>query len=106
MIKRNIYFKKDGILFADGYERIVHGGRGDYMELTLNQIKVPLESHFKQKLPKFLTNEPFYYYWLKPEGRAEKIYWQCNLVNYADYKRNFYYISPKLLLSFNCKELL
>ena len=27
-IERNLYFK-DGTLFADGYERIVHGGRGD-----------------------------------------------------------------------------
>jgi hypothetical protein len=96
---RNLYFK-DNVLFASGYERIVHGGRGDYVELTKEQIKVFLKSHFKQKLPKKITNESFYYYWCEPIGRTEKIYWQCNLVNYADYKRDFYYISPKLLLPF------
>ena len=104
MIKRNLYFK-DGALFANGYERVVHGGRGDYVELTLDQIEVDLKSHFDQALPKALTNEEFYYYWVEPVGREEKIYWQCNLVGYADYKRNFYYISPKLLIQFDNKEL-
>jgi len=104
MIKRNLYFK-DSILFADGYERVVHGGRGDYVELTKEQIKVFLKSHFNQTIPDKLSNEDFFYYWLEPIGREEKIYWQCNLVGYADYKINFYYISPKLLLPFDCKEL-
>ena len=102
---RNLYFKKDRSLFATGFERIVHGGRGDYVELTKNQIVVKLKSHFDQKIPDELTNETFFYYWLEPEGREEKIYWQCNLVWYADYKRNFYYISPRLLMPFDCKEL-
>ena len=103
-MKRNLYFK-DGTLFANGYERVVHGGRGDYIELRKEQIRVPLKSYFNQSLPNELTNEGFFYYWLEPEGRDEKIYWQCNLVEYADYKRNFYYVSPKLLLPFDCKEL-
>ena len=104
MIERNLYFK-DGNLFANSYERIVHGGRGDYIELIRDQIVVNLKSHFKQELPKELSNEKIYYYWLEPEGREEKIYWQCNLVGYADYKRNYYYITPKLLISFDNKEL-
>jgi len=103
-MKRNLYFK-DETLFADGYERVVHGGRGDYVELTKEQIKVQLVSKFNQPLPKELSNEQFFYYWLIPEGREEKVYWQCNLVGYADYKRNFYYISPKLLKPFDSKEL-
>jgi len=103
-MKRNLYFK-DGTLFADGYERVVHGGRGDYIELRKENIKVPLKSHFNQRLPNKLTEEEFFYYWLQPEGRNEKIYWQCNLVTYADYKRNYYYMSPKLLRPFNNKEL-
>jgi hypothetical protein len=104
MFKRNLYFK-DGTLFADGYVRIVHGKRGAYVELTKDQIKVPLKSHFKQEIPEKITSEQFYYYWLEPLGRSEKIYWQCNLVNYADYKIDFYYISPKLLIPFESKEL-
>jgi len=105
MINRNIYFAKDNVLFATGYERIVHGGRGDYMELNKNQIVVSLQSKFKQELPNEISNEPWYYYWLIPEGRDEKVYWQCRTVNYADYKIGYYYISPKLLKPFLGKEL-
>ena len=105
MISRNLYFK-DGVLFADCYERVVHGGRGSYVELSKDQIRVELKSKFDQKIPEELSDEPFYYYYLMPVGRHEKIYWQCNLVSYADYKRNFFYISPYLLLPFDeCKEL-
>lgn len=104
MIKRNLYFK-DGVLFADGYERVVHGGRGDYVELKRENIKVELKSHFQQELPKEISDEPFYYYWLEPEGRTEKVYWQINLVGYADYKKDYFYISPKLLMPFEGKEL-
>ena len=104
MITRNLYFK-DGTLFASGYERVVHGGRGDYVELKREQIKVNLRSHFNQPVPLELTDEEFFYYWLEPIGREEKVYWQCNTVGYADYKRNYYYISPKLLIPFNNEEL-
>jgi len=97
---RNLYFL-DGTLFADGFERIVHGGRGDYVELTQDQIKVPLVSKFGHILPNQISNESFYYYWLIPIGREEKVYWQCNIVRYADYKIGFYYISPKLLKKFH-----
>lgn len=105
MVQRNIYFKKDGLWFALGYERIVHGGRGDYMELTKEQICIPLRSKFNAILPSKITNENFYYYWLEPFGRDEKVYWQCMTVNYADYKIGYYYISPKLLKPFLGKEL-
>lgn len=94
-----LYFL-DGTQFASGYERVVHGGRGAYVELTKKQILVPLKSHFNQDLPGEISPEPFYYYWLDPEGRKEKIYWQINTVTYADYKVGFYYISPSFLQPF------
>ena len=81
------------------------GGRGDYIELKRENIKVELKSHFQQEIPKEITDELFYYYWLTPEGRNEKVYWQIHLVGYADYKKDYYYISPKLLLDFDNKEL-
>jgi len=96
----NLYFL-DGTLFANDFERVVHGGRGDYVELTDQQIEVNLVSKFNQPLPDQVSDESFYYYWLVPEGRTEKIYWQVNLVEYADYKKGYYYISPKLLKPFN-----
>lgn len=99
-IKRNLYFK-DGTLFANGYERVVHGGRGDYVELTKEQISVKIVSHFNQPLPDVINlDEEYYYYWLEPEGRTEKIYWQIKTVSYADYKPGYYYISPDLLKPF------
>lgn len=39
-------FLKDGTLLALKFERVVHGGRGDYIELTQDQIKLPLLSKF------------------------------------------------------------
>lgn len=45
MIKQNLYLK-NGFLFASGFERVVHGDRGDYIELTRTQIKLPLLSRF------------------------------------------------------------
>ena len=99
MIEIPLYFK-DGVQFSKGYERVVHGGRGAYVELTKEQILVPLKSHFNQEVPGEISPEPFYYYWLDPEGRTEKIYWQINIVKYADYKPGFYYISPSFLKPF------
>lgn len=96
----NLYFL-DGTLFSNNFERIVHGGRGDYVELKKEQLEVNLVSKFNQPIPDEVSNEPFYYYWLIPEGRGEKIYWQVRTVDYADYKIGYYYISPKLLKPFD-----
>jgi len=95
----NLYFL-DGTLFANDFERVVHGGRGDYVELTDEQLEVNLISKFNQPIPDQVSDESFFYYWLIPEGRKEKVYWQVNLVEYADYKRGYYYISPKFLKPF------
>ena len=95
-----LYFR-DEILFANDFERVVHGDRGDYVELTDKQIEVNLISKFKQPLPDDVSDEFFFYYWLIPEGRYEKVYWQINIVNYADYKIGYYYISPKFLKPFD-----
>lgn len=99
MIFIPLYFL-DGIQFSLGYERVVYGGRGNYVELTKEQIIVPLKSKFNKILPEKIDEQPFYYYYLIPEGRNEKIYWQIKTVKYADYKIGYYYISPELLLPF------
>lgn len=97
MLKK-LYFK-DGIQFSTDYIRIVHGERGDYIELSKDQIIPELISKFGQELPKSVPNdENFFYYWLQPIGRNEKIYWQIKTVNYADYKIGLYYIDPRLVI--------
>jgi len=104
LIQRNLYFK-DGTQFSIGYNRVVHGGRGDYVELEKDQIIINLHSKFGHKLPDQISDEDFFYYWLIPEGREEKVYWQCKQVDYADYRIGLYYIDPKLLQKFDNKEL-
>ena len=100
MINFPLYFL-DGTQFSNGYERVVHGGRGKYVELTKDQILVNLKSIFNVRVPdKIDESQPFYYYFLVPEGRREKVYWQIRTVSYADYKPGFYYIAPSLLLPF------
>jgi hypothetical protein len=94
MISIPLYFL-DGIKLSTSYERIVHGKRGDYVELKKEQILVPLKSHFIND-----ALGEFYYQWLELIGRTEKIYWQMKTVKYADYKIGYYYISPDLLKPF------
>jgi hypothetical protein len=98
-----LYFL-DGTLFAKDYIRVVHGGRGDYVELNRDDITVEMVSKFNYKIPDKVSDESFYYYWLVPINRTEKIYWQVRTVKYADYKPGMYYISPELLLKFKEKE--
>jgi len=104
MYNTPLYFL-DSTQLSSGFERVVHGGRGAYVELTKEQILVPLKSHFNTKVPNEITPEPFYYHWLEPEGRTEKIYWQIRTVGYADYKIGYYYISPALLMPFSERKI-
>lgn len=104
MIEQKLYLK-NGFLFANGFERVVHGGRGDYIELTREQIKLPLLSRFANKNWETTNSEDIYYYWLFTVGFPDvKIYKQCKTVKYADYKVGYYYISPNELLNFKDPE--
>jgi len=104
MIHVPLYFL-DGIPFARGYERVVHGGRGAYVELTKEDIITELRSRFGNELPsQIFGDEPYYYYYLVPVGRNEKVYWQIKTVKYADYKQGLYYIAPDLLLPFEERD--
>ena len=94
---RGIYLKND-TLFANGFERVVHGERGDYVEFTREQIvpqllyKMSLSVFDEQTAPK---NPRYFYYWLVPDTDTRvKVYYQLAEVNYADYKIGYYYVSP------------
>ena len=89
----------NGKILAHGYERVVHGDRGDYVEFTKDQLILPLKSKFGQDIPdSILGTENYYFYWLVPtEGIEYKIYWQIKIVQYADYKIGYYYIEPGCL---------
>lgn len=65
MLCNNVYLP-DGTLFALGFNRVVHGGRGDYVEFEENQILLPLISKFGNDISK--DNLDIYYWWLYPKG--------------------------------------
>lgn len=106
------------ILF-EGYERIVYGDHGPYIEFSLKHIKCKLISKFGNEID--YNNLPgddfkYYYFWLMPENfPGIKVYLQIkpvhNLPNapkrddgkrskfnrkegYADYKRGYFYVDP------------
>ena len=92
--KNNIklYTKNNGIV-SDGYDRIVIGKRGPYIEfnntqLYWSQIFIPEDQFWR------LESTSSYYIEYRTIIDNVKIYYQQKLVNYADYKIGLYYISP------------
>lgn len=103
MIQEKLYLS-DGSLFATSYNRVVHGGRGDYIELEKDQIVPELVSKFGNDISIPIDK---YYFWLYPLNKPDfKVYLQIKTVKYADYKSGKYYISPDLLKDFKDPEKL
>lgn len=97
-MKQDIYLP-DGTLFAKEFVRVVHGGRGDYVEFEPEQILLPLVSKFGNDITK--DNLDIYYWWMIPEGHPDiKVYLQKKTVKYADYKIGKLYVAPDLLMNF------
>ncbi|CAB4197005.1 hypothetical protein UFOVP1290_525 [uncultured Caudovirales phage] len=113
------FYLPNGLIFAKGYNRIVYGDHGPYLELARYHIKHKLFSRFGEtinyrNLPD--ENYKYYYFWLYPNGFIDiKVYLQikpvanlpnapkrsdgkCSTFNrqegYADYKRGLFYIDP------------
>ena len=107
----------DNLLFAQGYERIVYGDHGPYIEFSREQIVATLKSKYGSYIPKLPDESYKYFYlWLCPiEAPDVKVYWQIKPVTYlknaperedgkpsrfnreegyADYRRGYYYVSP------------
>lgn len=78
-------------LISTGYERIVIGDYGAYIEFSSDQAAL---ENFSQKWP----GEPkrsVKYIWLETKDNLKtKIYLQRARVSYADYKPGFYYVAP------------
>lgn len=72
----NFIFYFNSNIIAIGYERLVYGDHGPYLEFTKNQIKCNLLSKFNNdfdinKLPPL--NYKYYYFWLCPENLDENL---------------------------------
>ncbi|WP_054692497.1 hypothetical protein [Syntrophomonas palmitatica] len=92
----NIY-TPDGMLLATGYQRIVVGDYGAYIEISRQQI---VKSNLRVKPGQEFRLNPdianVKYEWYEPvDGSNVKIYFQIGTVKYADYQRGMYYISPQ-----------
>lgn len=113
------FYLPNNTLLAEGYERIVYGDHGPYLEFRREHLKCKMYSKFGntinyRELPDL--DYKYYYFWLYPADFEHiKIYLQIkpvtNLPNapkrsdgkksdfnraegYADYKRGYFYISP------------
>jgi len=87
-----------GIRIARGYQRVVIGGRGPYVEFTEENLSgedgswsliIPEDQKWR------LTSKTAYYIEYRCRGTANaKIYKQVRRVDYADYIPGLFYISP------------
>jgi len=87
----------EGETLASGYERVVHGGRGSYIECTHAQINwdtfaVPFNCGWRLHDP--VWKDRVYYVEWRSRTSNVKLYDQKRLVDYADYKVGFYYLAP------------
>lgn len=91
------FFTRTGLHVATGYQRVVIGKRGPYVEFTNkniihSSIYVPFECKYRLNNPKVYYDE-----WRTSDDAYVKLYKQKQTVAYADYKVGLWYISPSSL---------
>jgi hypothetical protein len=94
-------YSKEGTLIATGYNRIVIGDYGAFIEFDEKQI---IKSNIQvQKGQEYRYNDKYKnnvkYYWLTTKDNSGiKICFQQKIVTYADYIPKMYYICPSEIL--------
>lgn len=88
------FYTRYGLKIAVGYNRIVYGGRGPYIEfderhLRFKNLFIPQDSIWR-----IHSNKAFYVEYRSVCPSYVKVYFQKKPVRYADYKIGLYYISP------------
>ena len=85
-------------VIATGYDRIVTGDYGAYLEIKEKDIikdSIIIKRGQEYRLePKYKNNVKYLWYTAKDNSNI-KIYYQQRTVAYADYKVGYYYIDPK-----------
>ena len=85
-------------LISNGYNRIVIGDYGAFVEFDKSQIireniKIKSGQEYRINDPKYSENVK--YIWLTAKDDSDiKIYYQKRTVTYADYKEEMFYVSP------------
>jgi hypothetical protein len=93
MVTKIYFFFTEKEFIAKGYDRIVFGGRGPYIELdeiniSENNIYIPDDCLWR------IYNDKAYYVEYRTKLANVKIYYQLKTVDYADYLIGKFYISP------------
>ena len=84
---------KSWLVIENDYTRIVHGGRGDYIEIDKTQI---VETNINIPESEKWRREYGMAYYLEFRSNYEnsvKLYYQLRTVSYADYQIGFYYVA-------------
>jgi hypothetical protein len=88
------FISPSGLSVAVGYNRIVFGARGPYIEFDPTHI-VHSNIHIPENQLFRLTDPRIYYIEFRScDVNLVKIYYQMRTVAYADYKIGMFYISP------------
>jgi len=89
------FFTPLGTLLATGYNRVVIGDHGAYVEFLLEHLVVDT-LRLKHGKP---TEKAVKYLWWEPvDGSGVKVYEQRDTVAYADYKIGMWYIDPHAVI--------
>lgn len=88
------FVSENGLLLAIGYQRIVIGKRGPYIEFFHNNIMhgnftVPMKEMWRIK-----SSIAYYVEYRSCDEAYVKLYHQKKIVKYADYLIDKFYISP------------
>jgi len=86
-----LYTKSGQVISTGGYDRIVIGKRGPYVEFTTldhDILNIPDDQKWR------LFSDKVYYVEYRTKIDNVKVYYQLKPVDYADYQVDKYYISP------------
>ena len=78
-------YTRGSVLFSTGFRRVVIGGRGPYVEFSLNQIVCKTTE---------AAERHYFFLELRSVPDNVKIYSQLHRVDYADYLPGLLYVSP------------
>ena len=89
-------YDSNGIEIATGYERVVIGDYGPYIEISEDNIcganvKIKEGQEYRIDDPRYSGNVKYWWLTLKKNTKI-KIYYQIREVSYADYRPKYYYI--------------
>jgi len=89
---------REDCLISRAFTRIVHGGRGAYVEFDSNDVEISNLRIPQDEIWRILEDSAYYVHFVTVDG--VKVYYQRRFVDYADYKIGMWYVSPMTLRDF------